>query len=271
MAASSIAKLGMPISCEARPANPMPVPSPSSAVTIGRPIASSEPKVMNRMIMAASRPTAVAVPSDGFCACSIASPPSCTSSCVRTSALGRGDDVFDRRFGQDVGAFVEVDRGERDLPVGRHRVRARGRVGADHARHVGKRCDLLQHRFDLRAHRRVGDLPFARPQHDLVGIAGLGREVALAAGPSPAGIRCPGARSWCCSWSRPRARCPASRRAARSSRPARGAGGAPPSCLPARRFPACAPAMPSSSCQTSRYTVGERTVPFTNSSQIEVD
>ncbi len=80
MAASSIAKLGTPMSCEASPANPMPVPSPSSAVTIGRPIASSEPKVMNRMIMAASRPTAVAVPSDGFCACSIASPPSCTSS-----------------------------------------------------------------------------------------------------------------------------------------------------------------------------------------------
>ena len=72
IAASSVAKSGMSITCEASPASPIPVPSPSRAVTIGRPIATNEPNVMNRMIIAARSPTAVAVPIDGFCACSIA-------------------------------------------------------------------------------------------------------------------------------------------------------------------------------------------------------
>ena len=47
---------------------------------IGRPIAMNEPKVSSRTIIAASRPIAVAGPSDGFSACSIAWPPSATCS-----------------------------------------------------------------------------------------------------------------------------------------------------------------------------------------------
>ncbi len=81
MAASCVAKSGVVITCEARPASPIAVPSPSSAVRIGRPIASSEPNVISSTIIAAINPTAVAVPSDVRSACSIAWPPSCTSNC----------------------------------------------------------------------------------------------------------------------------------------------------------------------------------------------
>ena len=48
----------MLMNCEAMPARPIAVPRPSSAVTIGRPIASAEPNVSSRTIIAAIRPTA---------------------------------------------------------------------------------------------------------------------------------------------------------------------------------------------------------------------
>ena len=56
-------------------------------MTIGRPIATNEPKVINSTIIAASRPMAVAAPSDGFCTCSIAWPPSATCSCGEPAPL----------------------------------------------------------------------------------------------------------------------------------------------------------------------------------------
>ena len=62
------------------PARLMPTPRPSSVVRIGRPIAMNDPKVISRMTIAASSPIAVADPSDGFSACSIAWPPSATCS-----------------------------------------------------------------------------------------------------------------------------------------------------------------------------------------------
>ena len=40
----------------------MPVPTPNSAVPIGRPIASTEPNAISRMIIAASSPMASLVP-----------------------------------------------------------------------------------------------------------------------------------------------------------------------------------------------------------------
>ena len=60
------------------PITPSPAPRPSSAVRIGRPIASSEPKVMSSTATAASRPIAVAKPRPACWACWIASPPSST-------------------------------------------------------------------------------------------------------------------------------------------------------------------------------------------------
>ena len=81
MAASCVAKSGVEMTCEPRPARPIAVPSPSSAVRIGSPMASTEPKVRSSTIIAAIRPTTVAVPMETFSVCSIAWPPSWTSSC----------------------------------------------------------------------------------------------------------------------------------------------------------------------------------------------
>ena len=66
MAASSVEKLGMSITCEASPARPMPVPSPSRAVTIGRPIATNEPNVTSSTMIAASRPDGGGRPEGGL-------------------------------------------------------------------------------------------------------------------------------------------------------------------------------------------------------------
>ncbi len=100
------------------------MPSPSSAVMIGRPIATTEPKVMSRTTIAASSPIAVAAPSDGFCTDSIAWPPSATCSCGVAAACAVLDHVFHRRRRQQVRALVEGDGCERDLAVGGERLRA---------------------------------------------------------------------------------------------------------------------------------------------------
>ena len=72
IAASWVEKSGVVITWEARPARPIAVPRPSSAVRIGSPIARTEPKVTSSTIIAAMSPTAVAVPRDVRSACSIA-------------------------------------------------------------------------------------------------------------------------------------------------------------------------------------------------------
>ena len=55
-------------------------------MTIGRPIATTEPNVISRMTIAASNPIPVAVPSAGCSACWIAWPPSSTWSCGESAA-----------------------------------------------------------------------------------------------------------------------------------------------------------------------------------------
>ena len=63
---------------DSRPISPNAVPSPSTAVMIGMPIATSEPNVSSSTTTAASRPIALAVPKLCCWACSIAWPPSST-------------------------------------------------------------------------------------------------------------------------------------------------------------------------------------------------
>ena len=58
ISASSPAKSGIDITRLRSPISPKPVPSPSSAVAIGRPIASSEPKLISSTTIAAPIPTA---------------------------------------------------------------------------------------------------------------------------------------------------------------------------------------------------------------------
>ncbi len=57
---------------------PIPVPSPKSAVRIGSPIASSEPKLRSSTATAATRPTTMVEPIAVRCTCSIAGPASST-------------------------------------------------------------------------------------------------------------------------------------------------------------------------------------------------
>ena len=57
IAAAWVAKLGIVNRLAVSSTRAIPHPMPNSATRIGRPIASSEPKAMSRMTMAASRPT----------------------------------------------------------------------------------------------------------------------------------------------------------------------------------------------------------------------
>ena len=68
----------MSTTCVNRAITPRPVPRPNSAVTIGRPIAISEPNVSSSTTIAASRPTAVDRPKPACSVASIACPPSST-------------------------------------------------------------------------------------------------------------------------------------------------------------------------------------------------
>jgi len=68
----------MSITRDARAIAPNAVPSPSSAVTIGSPIATNEPKAISSTTIAAARPTAPAAPKETSWTCSIAAPPSST-------------------------------------------------------------------------------------------------------------------------------------------------------------------------------------------------
>ncbi len=86
MAASSEEKLGVSTTCVNRAIAPRPVPSPNRAVTIGRPIAVSEPNVSSSTTIAASSPTAVETPKPTCSVASIACPPSSTWSPGRAAA-----------------------------------------------------------------------------------------------------------------------------------------------------------------------------------------
>ena len=124
-----------------RPARLMPTPRPSRAVTIGRPIAMNEPKVISKTTIAASSPIAVAEPSDGLWACSIAWPPSATCSdersalTVRSRSHGRSPATGSVRACSSkvtVANATRVIGARSDAPL--------SRVGAEHGDDMGQRA-----------------------------------------------------------------------------------------------------------------------------------
>ena len=100
---------------------PRPVPRPNSAVTIGRPIAISEPNVSSSTTIAASRPTR-----RGEAEADLLGRLDRLAAELDLEARPRGrpGDLTTRSaalVGQQVGFLVEHDRRERDLAVGRDR------------------------------------------------------------------------------------------------------------------------------------------------------
>ena len=131
IAASSEEKFGVLTTCVNSAISPRPVPRPNSAVTIGSPIAVSEPNVSSSTTTAASRPTPVATPKPSCSVSSIACPPSSTSRPGRAAARATAHHAFGGALGQEVRFLVEHDGRERDLPVARRspcrpRLRRRG-------------------------------------------------------------------------------------------------------------------------------------------------
>ena len=80
----------------------MPIPSPTSAVITGRPMATTEPKASSMMRMAAVMPMPSLGPGAAVTAAEIGFPPSSTWKPVVRSGLRRGDDLLDGA-GRDVG------------------------------------------------------------------------------------------------------------------------------------------------------------------------
>ncbi len=87
ISASSEEKSGMLIRRLPSPIRPRPVPRPSSAVRIGSPIASIEPKLTSSTMTAAPTPTSAVNPIEAWRACSIACPENSTCSPAERAAL----------------------------------------------------------------------------------------------------------------------------------------------------------------------------------------
>ncbi len=76
MAASSWPKVGTLIPWLMKSMTPKAMATPNRAVTMGRPMAITEPKASSRMMMAARMPTPSAAPKANFCTLVIGDPPS---------------------------------------------------------------------------------------------------------------------------------------------------------------------------------------------------
>ena len=96
------------------PITPRPAPRPNSAVTIGRPIASSEPKLSSSTITAARRPTPVAKPRLVCCGLLDRLAAELDLQGGRPRGLGRVDHAVDRGLRQLVRLLVELDGREAD-------------------------------------------------------------------------------------------------------------------------------------------------------------
>ena len=144
----------MSSTCETTPTRPIPVPSPKSAVTIGRPIARNEPKLISRTTIAASSPIAVVERGSRELDLLDRLPAELDLEPRGADRLGRRHDLLDRSGRQLVCPLVEEDRREGRPAVARDAVAAARLVGADDPRHVRQRRDPGEHRRDGRAGRR---------------------------------------------------------------------------------------------------------------------
>ncbi len=100
----------------ASPISPRPVPSPSSAVRMGSPIASSEPKLSSNTTTAAMRPTPVAKPRLGCWTCLIASPPSSTCNAGELAASALWITRLIARFGSSFARWSNATEAKPILP-----------------------------------------------------------------------------------------------------------------------------------------------------------
>ncbi len=160
------------------PITPSPAPRPNSAVTIGRPIASNEPKLSSSTTTAARRPTPRCEADARLLGLLDCLPAELDLKGGRTHRLGRVDHAVDRRLRQFVRALVELDGREADRARLRDGVRA-GLIGTHDADDVGEPLDPVDERHDHGARRLVGELAGARSEDDLVRVAGLRRKAAL--------------------------------------------------------------------------------------------
>lgn len=97
---------------------------------------------------------------------------------ARSRCRGDGDHAVDRGLGQGVGALVEGHGGKGGSAGGRDAARAGRRERADDAGHVRQARDACEHGGYVGSDRGIADAPVAGVEDDLVGVAGLCREVA---------------------------------------------------------------------------------------------
>ena len=167
----------------------MPMPMPNSAVTIGRPIASTEPNATSRMMTAASRPERLgggrlhAVGEDVTAELD-GEPGHVHLGPDRSHAVGDRTPLVEVEVD---GVHLRVgDRAVfRDLVLALRRVRAHD---AGHARHL---CDLGEHRLHRGLDLRVGH-PLLGLEHDRAAVTWRAGS-ATRAGRTRAGSRCSGA------------------------------------------------------------------------------
>ena len=130
MAAISGEKVGTTRTWVSSSSSAMPMPSPKSAVRIGRPMATTDPKASSMIRMAAVMPMPSLEPGAAVATDEIGLPPSATWNPGCGRRLRRVDDRLDGG-GRDVGGVgVELDHGEGDVPVpARSGGRRRARTG----------------------------------------------------------------------------------------------------------------------------------------------
>ena len=157
IAASIGAKLAMSKMWVPRVTRPMPTPSANRAVRIGRPIATTEPKVRSRTTIAAARSDREGgVPAFFLGRFLDQLTAELDLQAVARRCLGGGDDFFRLGFVELVVGDVELHRGVSDLAVLADRARAFG-VRALHFADVRELRDLGEDAFHLRLDRFRGD------------------------------------------------------------------------------------------------------------------
>ena len=157
---------------------PIPVPSPQRAVTTGRPIASSDPKLSSRTTTAAASPTIMLEPTAVRCDCSIAGPPSSTWSAGERAVSAVEISSTCRCVRHPAFRPLDDDGREADRSVARDRRRSR-RVRVAHGGDVRQQRDAVEHHVHAVPENGVGERSCPRVEDDLVTVAGLLREPAL--------------------------------------------------------------------------------------------
>ena len=148
---------------------------PNRAVMMGRPMATTDPKAISMMMMAAMIPMPSLEPGWADTVDEIGSPPSATWYPGWAKLWATFDQVFGSVVIQIRGGLVELDHGEGDVPVGRHLL-ARARCErAAHSAHVRERTEGGDQSSDRGRVGRVFDRTRG-VNDDVGGVPGLGRE-----------------------------------------------------------------------------------------------